>query len=123
MFTLFIFYLKCDYVGDADLSFKLIRKRESYQPSVYNALSRYQSDCSKAEKVENRNLIDAKDASVLPTISQQGSQTKSNSGVSKYNSEEDDASSNKWKPELAWLTKVLEPAMQLWSLPTGLFEV
>ncbi|KAK1426782.1 hypothetical protein QVD17_15462 [Tagetes erecta] len=103
-----------------DLSFKLIRKRESYQPSVYNALKRYQSDWSKADKVEeNPNMIDAKDASVVPTISQQGNQTKSNSGVSKYNSNEDVAASNKWKPELAWFTKVLEPALQLWPLPTG----
>ncbi|KAI3742665.1 hypothetical protein L1987_60357 [Smallanthus sonchifolius] len=105
----------------ADLSFKLLRKREPYQPSIYNALSRYQSHWSKGEKVENPNMIDAKDASVLPTTSQQGSQTESNSGVSKYSTDEDDPNSNKWKPELAWLTKTLEPALQLcrWPLPAG----
>ncbi|KAK9069008.1 hypothetical protein SSX86_013124 [Deinandra increscens subsp. villosa] len=104
-----------------DLSFKLIRKWESCQWSVYNALGHYRSHLSKVEKVENPNMIDAKDASVLPTESQQGSQTESNSGVSKFSSDEDDANSKKWKPELAWLTKTLEPALQLcrWPLPTG----
>ncbi|KAJ0517788.1 putative fungal lipase-like domain, alpha/Beta hydrolase [Helianthus annuus] len=102
---------------DIDLSFKLIRKRESYHPSVYNAFGRYQSHSSK---VENPDIIDA---SVSPTISQQGSQTESNTRVSKYTSEEDDATNNMWKPDLqlAWLTKTLEPALQLcrWPLPTG----
>ncbi|KAI3676456.1 hypothetical protein L1987_86065 [Smallanthus sonchifolius] len=109
------------FLHNIGLSFKLLRKRESYQPSIYNALSRYQSHWSKGEKVENPNMIDAKDASVLPTTSQQGSQTESNSRVSKYSTDEDDPTSNKWKPELAWLTKTLEPALQLcrWPLPAG----
>lgn len=49
----------------------------------------------------------------------------------KYNSDEDDFISssssdnnNKWKLELACLTKALEPALQLckWALPAGLFN-
>lgn len=104
-----------------DFSFKLIRKRESYQWSVYNTISRYQSQWSKVEKVEKPNMKDAKDASVSPGISQQGIQTEPDSGVSKYSSDDEDPSSNKWKPELAWITKALEPALQLWKwpLPTG----
>ncbi|XP_076933975.1 uncharacterized protein LOC143600069 [Bidens hawaiensis] len=98
---------------DLDLSLKLLRKRESYPLFIYNALSRYQSHCSKADKLENPNIIDANDASV--------SSTMPNSGARKYTSDEDVAANNKWKPELAWLTKSLEPALQLcrWPLPTG----
>ncbi|KAI7729376.1 hypothetical protein M8C21_018637 [Ambrosia artemisiifolia] len=107
------------FMYDTYLSFKLKRKSELYQPVVYNAFNRYLSDSSK---VENPNIIDATNASVSPTISQQGSQTESNSRVSKYSSDEDASTSNKWKPDLqlAWLTKTLEPALQLcrWPLPT-----
>lgn len=100
-----------------DLSFNLIRKRELYHRNCINALSRYQSQWSK---VENPNTKDAKDATVLP-ISQQDNQMESSSGLSKYSSDEDDATNNKWKLELDWLTKALEPALQLcrWPLPTG----
>ncbi|KAJ0611601.1 putative fungal lipase-like domain, alpha/Beta hydrolase [Helianthus annuus] len=88
------------------LSAKLVRTKESYQWSVYNALSRYESQWSKVEK----------------PISQQASQTESNSVLNKDNSDEDDAVSNnnnnnKWKLELAWLTKALDPALQLWKWP------
>ncbi|PWA38067.1 alpha/beta-Hydrolases superfamily protein [Artemisia annua] len=100
-----------------DFSFKLIRKRESYHWSVYNTISRYQSQWSKVEKVEEPRVKDAKDASLSPGISQQGTQTEPNSGVSKYSSDDEDPSSNKWKPELAWITKALEPALQLWKWP------
>ncbi|KAF5822017.1 putative fungal lipase-like domain, alpha/Beta hydrolase [Helianthus annuus] len=104
---------------NTDLSAKLVRTKESYQWSVYNALSRYESQWSKLEKP---NTKDEKDASVLPRISQQASQTESNSVHNKDNSDEDDAVSNnnnnnKWKLELAWLTKALDPALQLWKWP------
>ncbi|MFS7902572.1 putative fungal lipase-like domain, alpha/Beta hydrolase [Helianthus anomalus] len=103
---------------NTDLSAKLVRTKESYQWSVYNALSRYESQWSKVEKP---NTKDEKDASALPRISQQASQTESNSALNKYNSDEDDAVSNsnnnKWKLELAWLTKALDPALQLWKWP------
>ncbi|KAK9057378.1 hypothetical protein SSX86_022213 [Deinandra increscens subsp. villosa] len=102
----------------SDLSFKLIRKRESYQWSVYNVLNRYQSQWSKVEKVETPNTKDEKESSASPTIPQPGTKKESNPGVNKYNSDEDDAvNNNKWKPELAWLTKALEPALQLWKWP------
>nr|GEW42533.1 alpha/beta hydrolases superfamily protein [Tanacetum cinerariifolium] len=44
-----------------------------------------------------------------------------NAGVSKYSSDDEDPTSNKWKPQLAWITKALELALQLWKwpLPTG----
>lgn len=105
--------------GATDFSINLIRKRESYQWSVYNALNRYQSQWSKVKKVENPSTKDEKDAPGSPTTSQQDSQTESNN---KYNSDEDDTVNNKWKLELAWLTKAIDPAMQLfkWPLSTGL---
>nr|XP_043609981.1 uncharacterized protein LOC122581770 [Erigeron canadensis] len=95
-----------------DLSFKLIRRRESYQWSVYDTLNRYQSQWSKVEKSDK----DTKDASVSPKTSQQGNQTDSKSGI-KYNSDDDDAINNKWKLELDWLSKALDPAVQLWRWP------
>lgn len=45
------------------------------------------------------------------------------SRLRKHTSDEEDLlSDSKWKLELAWLTKALEPALQLcrWALPTGL---
>ncbi|KAJ9543294.1 hypothetical protein OSB04_023001 [Centaurea solstitialis] len=110
MFVLF-------HVGDADLSFNLIRKRELYHRYVYNALSRYQSQWSK---VENPNIKDAKDATV-PPVPQQDNQMESSSKISKYSSDEEDATNNKWKLELDWLSKALEPALQMcrWPLPTA----
>ncbi|CAI9296769.1 unnamed protein product [Lactuca saligna] len=105
----------------ADLSSKVIKEREPYNSRVYNVIKRFQSQWPK---VEDPNMKDAKDdASVSPRnrIPQHDNQTESNSKVNKYNSDEEDAISNKWKPELAWLTKALEPTLQLcrWPLPTG----
>jgi hypothetical protein len=47
---------------------------------------------------------------------------KSGGELSNYSSGDDDLSDNKGKIELAWLTKALEPALQLcrWALSTGL---
>ncbi|KAL7599656.1 hypothetical protein Lser_V15G27122 [Lactuca serriola] len=104
-----------------NLSSKFIKEREPYNPRVYNVIKRFQSQWPK---VQDPNMKDAKDdASVSPRnrIPQHDNQTESNSKVNKYSSDEEDAISNKWKPELAWLTKALEPALQLcrWPLPTG----
>lgn len=45
------------------------------------------------------------------------------SGISRYISGEDDNSiyDNKWKPDIAWIAKALDPALQLWkwAIPTG----
>lgn len=105
------------------MSSKVIKEREPYNSRVYNVIKRFQSQWPK---VEDPNMKDAKDdASVSPRnrIPQHDNQTESNSKVNKYNSDEEDAISNKWKPELAWLTKALEPTLQLcrWPLPTGPF--
>ncbi|CAH1420160.1 unnamed protein product [Lactuca virosa] len=103
------------------LSSKFIKEREPYNPRVYNVIKRFQSQWPK---VEDPNMKAAKDdASVSPrnTISQHNNQTELSSKVNKYSSDEEDTTNNKWKPELAWLTKALEPALQLcrWPLPTG----
>ncbi|CAI9288455.1 unnamed protein product [Lactuca saligna] len=104
-----------------NLSSEFIKEREPYNPRVYNIIKRFQSQWPK---VEDPNMKDAKDdASISPRnrIPQHDNQTESNSKVNKYSSDEEDATSNKWKPDLAWLTKALEPALQLcrWPLPTG----
>ncbi|KAL4588078.1 hypothetical protein LXL04_000957 [Taraxacum kok-saghyz] len=102
-----------------DLKSNLLKEREPYNPYVYNVLNRYQSQWSK---VSDPNKKDAKDdPSVPPKIPQNINQTDSASMANKYSSDEEDSTTNKWKLELAWLTKALEPALQLckWPLPTG----
>lgn len=108
------------YFDAADLSFKLIRKKESYKWSVYDTLNRNQSQWSK---VEDPEIKDGKDASSSPKIAQEINQTEPDLGVNKYGSDDENGTSNKWKLELDWLSKALEPALQMWRwpLPTGLF--
>uniref|UniRef100_A0A5B7AI17 Putative Alpha/beta-Hydrolases superfamily protein n=1 Tax=Davidia involucrata TaxID=16924 RepID=A0A5B7AI17_DAVIN len=98
----------------------LLNEQVSYQRFVYN-VNRYQSQWSKAEKVETDVLKKPKDASQVPARPKVDKKIGNDSEIGKYNSDDDDLSDNKWKPELAWITKALEPALQLcrWALPTG----
>ncbi|XP_059625997.1 uncharacterized protein LOC132269026 isoform X2 [Cornus florida] len=106
---------------NTDLKTNLLKKQKSYRIFVYDVLNQYQSQCSKAEKVETDALKEVKDASQVPVRPRVEMNLGSNSGIRKYNSGDDDSSDNKWKVELAWITKALEPALQLcrWALPTG----
>ncbi|KAK3031652.1 LOW QUALITY PROTEIN: hypothetical protein RJ639_035020 [Escallonia herrerae] len=104
-----------------DLSVQLLKRHDSYRRFVYNFLNRYQSQWSKAEKVEPVASKEAKDTSQVPLTPKVNKRTDSDPRPGKFNSEEVDTSSNKWKLELAWLAKALEPALQVcrWALPTG----
>ncbi|KAL3531245.1 hypothetical protein ACH5RR_010567 [Cinchona calisaya] len=116
------FFNKIDFSS----SIRLLRKQD-YQNVLYNVVNRYQSQCSKAEKVQRDDgLRDSKEGSQsqIPFESNVDHTKYEPGGVSKYSSDEDDFVTNqnsKWKLELAWLTKALEPALQLcrWAFPTG----
>ncbi|KAL3517681.1 hypothetical protein ACH5RR_020270 [Cinchona calisaya] len=93
----------------ADFSIGLLRKQE-YKKFVYNVVNRYQSQCSKNEKLERSQS--------KVSLKSDANYSDYEPGFSKYSSGEDDFvtnNNNKWKLELAWLTKALEPALQLCS--------
>ncbi|KAL6338214.1 hypothetical protein AAG906_015183 [Vitis piasezkii] len=100
----------------------LPKKQDLYQRFVYGVLNRCQSQWSKVgEKVENNEAREAKKDLKLPVRAEVGKRAEHESRLSKYNSDDDDLSDSKWRLELAWLSKALEPALQLcrWALPTG----
>ncbi|KAL3517676.1 hypothetical protein ACH5RR_020265 [Cinchona calisaya] len=113
------------FFTNIDFSIGLLRKQE-YQKFVYNVINRYQSQWSKDEKVERDDGF--KDSTKRPqsevSLKSDVNYSDYEQGFTKYSSDEDNFvtnNTNKWKLELAWLTKALEPALQLcrWALPTG----
>ncbi|KAG2719098.1 hypothetical protein I3843_03G244200 [Carya illinoinensis] len=92
-----------------------LKRCGSYQSYVYSVLNRFQLQRSKADKVE---------ADMQKEVSVESEVQKkmcSGSRLSKYSCKDEDLSDRKGRLELAWLTKALEPALQLcrWALPTG----
>ncbi|KAL7226445.1 hypothetical protein ACSBR1_021525 [Camellia fascicularis] len=102
---------------------KLFKKEVSCQRFVYNVLNRYQSQWSNGEKVENNVSKEAKNASQVSVTPKVDKNVNDDSQIWKYSpNNDDDLSDSKWKLELAWFTKALEPALQLYrrAMPTGL---
>ncbi|MCL7050712.1 hypothetical protein MKW94_024453 [Papaver nudicaule] len=97
-----------------DCKTNLQKKQEPYRQFVYSLLTQSRSQCSKVDKPEYNGSKEEKDAS-------QKGQLNHSSNLSKRDSNHDRLDDYKWKLELAWLTKALEPALQLyrWALPTG----
>ncbi|KAL5701979.1 hypothetical protein ACHQM5_027255 [Ranunculus cassubicifolius] len=96
----------------------LLRNQEMYQGFLYSVLTRCRSQWSKADKTEfNNGVGEAKEESGVPKQGGKGNDW----GSGKYSSDEEDLSDSKWNLELAWLTKTLEPAIQLCrrALPAG----
>ncbi|KAJ4956110.1 hypothetical protein NE237_012893 [Protea cynaroides] len=104
-----------------DYSLSSLRKQDFCQGFLYNVLTRCQSQWSKVGNGENDDSTEGKNASRITRRPKMNEQIDSDSGLHNYSSDEDDLSDNKWRLELAWLTKALEPALQLyrWALPTG----
>ncbi|XP_050208315.1 uncharacterized protein LOC126657646 [Mercurialis annua] len=85
----------------------LIKKQEKYKRLVYGVLiNRCQSQISRPDKEVNN----------APQV-ERNSNKNSSSEIGKYtsSSDDDDTRDSKWKLELDWLTKALEPALQLWN--------
>lgn len=98
------------FIKSLDFSGSLLKKGDSYRQFVCGVLNRYLSQSSKTDKVVSPV---AEDISTLPTRTKLGRES-----LGRYNSDDDD---NKWKSDLAWLTKAVEPALQLFrrALPAG----
>ncbi|XP_058084225.1 uncharacterized protein LOC131231890 isoform X3 [Magnolia sinica] len=99
----------------------IIRKQESYRQFISGILTRFRTQSSKAEKAGADDSREGKDGSQGSTKPKQNEQRNQSSGLAKYSSDDDDLSETKWRLELAWLTKVLEPALQMCkrALATG----
>ncbi|XP_059432429.1 uncharacterized protein LOC132165767 isoform X1 [Corylus avellana] len=97
-----------------------LKRQGMYQSYVYSLLNRFQLQRSKVDMVEADILKEAKDAPQVSFKSKVERAIGNDSSLSKHSSD-NDLSDRKWRLELAWLTKALEPALQLcrWALPTG----
>lgn len=98
-----------------------MKTQKSYQNLVFGTFTRFHSKDSKTDKVGH-----VKDEIKAPQVSLRAKVEKKiekEPGLSKYSSDDEDLSEGKWKLELAWLSKAIEPALQLcrWALPTGIF--
>ncbi|XP_077226156.1 alpha/beta-Hydrolases superfamily protein [Tasmannia lanceolata] len=104
-----------------DWSINLIKKQECYQRFVSSILTHSRMQWSKTEKVEIDDSRMGKDGSCGLLEPERKEQRNQGAGLSKYSTQDDNLSDKKWKVELAWLTKALEPALQLCrrALPTG----
>ncbi|KAL2992148.1 hypothetical protein AAZX31_10G033500 [Glycine max] len=88
----------------------------NYMHRVFNQL---QLQRSRADKVEDK-LKEEQETQQI-SFKSEVKKADGNDGISKYSSDDEDSLDSKWKLELAWLTKALEPALQFcrWALPTG----
>ncbi|XP_031401001.1 uncharacterized protein LOC116210969 isoform X1 [Punica granatum] len=95
------------------------KKQESYQKLIYGVLNRYQSQLPKTDIAETHGGGETKDASSNPVVGRK--MGRPDSEMSRPSSSDDeDSGDRKWRLEhLEWLSKALEPALQLcrWALP------
>lgn len=91
---------------------------------MHSVFNRLQLQRSRTDKVEKDKLKEEQETRQI-SFKSEVKKADDNYGISKYSSDDEDPSDNKWKLEMAWLTKALEPALQLcrWALPTGLLSV
>lgn len=88
-----------------------LNREEPYRNYIHSVFNRLQLQRSRADKVEKDKLKDEQEKSQF-SLKSNVKKADDNNGISKYSSDEEDPSDNKWKLELAWLTKALEPALQ-----------
>lgn len=84
---------------------------------MHSVFNRLQLQRSKADKVEKDKLKEEQERTQTSFKSEVKKKEDYNYGISKYSSDDEDPSDSKWKLELAWLTKALEPALQFWRWP------
>ncbi|KAL9436043.1 hypothetical protein AB3S75_022164 [Citrus x aurantiifolia] len=102
----------------------VLGRRETYGRLVYGVLDRCQSQWTKADKVEPDALKETEDAPQASSLrTEVGKMRHDHSGLDKSSSSDDDVnvSDPKWRLELTWLTKAVEPALQVCrsALQTG----
>ncbi|KFK37093.1 hypothetical protein AALP_AA4G212200 [Arabis alpina] len=83
---------------------------------VYNVIKRFKSSLSESGNVGKE--LEEHEASKKSELE---NRRRFESGLDSDSSGDEDTGDGKWKLDLAWLTKALEPAIQLrnWALPTG----
>ncbi|KAG4981953.1 hypothetical protein JHK87_026702 [Glycine soja] len=86
---------------------------------MHRVFNQLQLQRSRADKVEDK-LKEEQETQQI-SFKSEVKKADGNDGISKYSSDDEDSLDSKWKLELAWLTKALEPALQFcrWALPTG----
>lgn len=89
---------------------------------MHSVFNRLQLRRSRADKVEEGKLKEEQGISFKSEVKKKAGDDY---GISKYSSDDEDLSDSKWKLEMDWLTKALEPALQFcrWALPTGLLTL
>ncbi|KAK8650739.1 hypothetical protein V6N13_140366 [Hibiscus sabdariffa] len=103
----------------------LITRQKLYGRFVNGILDRSQSQLSNSYGMKELNKgKEAKNVAQVSLKAEVDKETESdaNTRFFKFSSgDEDNVGDTKWKLELAWLTKALEPALQLcrWALPLG----
>lgn len=102
-----------------------MKRHESYRQFVSVLLTRFRTQSSKADKTETNKLGEGKTEAQDLMKPGQNQQKDYASGLTKYSSDDDDLNDGKWKLELAWLTKALEPTLQMCrrALTTGLLLI
>jgi len=107
----------------ADSTKSFFNREKPRWNNMHSVFIRLQLQRSRADKIEDK----LKEEQETKQISSKSTVKKAdgNYGISKYSSDDEDSSDSKWKLELAWLSKTLEPALQFcrWALPTGLLSV
>ncbi|KAF3556242.1 hypothetical protein F2Q69_00010522 [Brassica cretica] len=102
------------FVHDSPLK----KRRELCQGVLYSVIKRFQS---RLPESSGKELEDSHEPNKTPNLSELENRRQTESGMDSDSSGDEDTSDGKWKLDLAWLTKALEPATQLrrWALPTG----
>ncbi|KAK6150257.1 hypothetical protein DH2020_017782 [Rehmannia glutinosa] len=97
---------------DFSRSLRLLKKDDLYKKYAY-IINRFRWSKADGDELNRKKGNDKIE----------NNPTSYSSGMNNYSSSEDELSgySDRWKPEIAWLGKALEPALQLykWALPSG----
>lgn len=105
----------------ADFNVSFLEREKSYRQFISSIVTRCRTQFSKAEKSETDDFRNKKDTSIDFSESMHVMERKSESGSKSHGLVEDSLAEQKWKLELDWLPKALEPALQLFrsALTTG----
>ncbi|KAI4301128.1 hypothetical protein L6164_034440 [Bauhinia variegata] len=98
-----------------------LKRQEPYRNYLHSVINRLQLRRSRADKIDGDKFKEVRTTPRVSFDSKLDKEVDHNSQIGKYNSDDEDPSDRKWKLELAWLTKTLEPALQLcrWALSAG----
>ncbi|KAG9441477.1 hypothetical protein H6P81_017331 [Aristolochia fimbriata] len=104
-----------------DIRIDLLQKQDSYRQFLSRVLARCQTQFSIVEKRESRNSNEGKHGTELSSKLEQNETRIDHLSVKSYSLDRDKVNDSKWRLELDWLPRVLEPALQLCrsALPSG----